>query len=262
MSKGKAEREKARARAIADKYFDVEGAPVQADEVAPPGAKGPRKLTAKEFRFCEEYIVDLNATQAAIRASYSEKTAGQIGYENLKKPEIQTCIADLMKARSLRTQWDADKMLLRLGTMLDADIAEIYDEDGGLRSIHEWPLVFRQGLIAGIEVEELFEGRGEDREHIGRVRKIKIADRSKILEMIGKHVDVQAFKDKVEHDVAAPLQQLYDQIVGTGIRPMQPNQAPGLGPPPAQANPAPNPQPPAQPGVIRPQATATPKEAS
>ena len=47
------------------------------------------KLTDKQQRFCEEYLVDLNATQAAVRAGYSEKTAGAIGFENLRKPEIQ-----------------------------------------------------------------------------------------------------------------------------------------------------------------------------
>ena len=54
-------------------------------------------LTAKQKRFIDEYLLDLNATQAAIRAGYSEKTAKEIGYENLTKPHILTAIQDRMK---------------------------------------------------------------------------------------------------------------------------------------------------------------------
>ena len=65
--------------------------------------------------------------------------------------------------------------------------------------------MWRQGLVAGIDVEELFEGRGKSREKIGRVRKIKLADRTRIKELLGKHVNVQAFKEKVEHDATERL---------------------------------------------------------
>ena len=62
------------------------------------------KLTSKQEMFCLEYMKDLNATQAAIRASYSEKTAKDIGCENLAKPNIQERIAELMKERSEKTK--------------------------------------------------------------------------------------------------------------------------------------------------------------
>jgi phage terminase small subunit len=68
-------------------------------------------LTTKQQRFAEEYLVDLNATQAAIRAGYSEKTAGSVGGENLKKPEIAAAIQLAMKKRSERTNVDADYVL-------------------------------------------------------------------------------------------------------------------------------------------------------
>jgi phage terminase small subunit len=69
------------------------------------------KLTDKQKMFCKEYIVDLNATQACIRAGYSEKTAKQIGCENLSKPYLQEEIARLMKSREDRVQLTADKVL-------------------------------------------------------------------------------------------------------------------------------------------------------
>jgi len=68
-------------------------------------------LTDKQQRFVAEYLIDLNATQAAIRAGYSEKTAGSVGGENLKKPEIAKAIQAAMNHRTERTQVDADYVL-------------------------------------------------------------------------------------------------------------------------------------------------------
>jgi len=68
-------------------------------------------LTAKQQRFVAEYLIDLNATKAAIRAGYSEKTAGSVGGENLKKPEIAAAIQASMNQRTERTQVDADYVL-------------------------------------------------------------------------------------------------------------------------------------------------------
>ena len=72
------------------------------------------KLTEKQKRFCEEYLIDLNATQAAVRAGYSEKTAFSIGVENLRKPLIQEYLQRLMQERSERTKVSADKVLQEL----------------------------------------------------------------------------------------------------------------------------------------------------
>ena len=69
------------------------------------------KLTERQKMFCKEYIVDINAKQACIRAGYSEKTAKQIGSENLSKPYLQEEIARLMKSREERVKLTADKVL-------------------------------------------------------------------------------------------------------------------------------------------------------
>jgi len=69
---------------------------------------GTIMLNAKQTKFVEEYMVDLNATQAAIRAGYSEKSASAIGHENLSKPEIQSELSKRIQERSQRTQVDAD----------------------------------------------------------------------------------------------------------------------------------------------------------
>lgn len=77
------------------------------------------KLSDKQQRFCMEYLVDLNATQAAIRSGYSEKTARQIGTENLSKPAIQERIKALQADRSQRTQITSDDVISRLRNIAD-----------------------------------------------------------------------------------------------------------------------------------------------
>lgn len=71
-------------------------------------------LTAKQAAFVQEYLVDLNATQAAIRAGYSKKTAEKIGYENLRKPEIQAAIKEAMDRREKRSNITQDFVLSEL----------------------------------------------------------------------------------------------------------------------------------------------------
>lgn len=89
----------------------------------------PASLNPKQKRFCEEYIIDLNRTQAAIRAGYSEKTAGQIGHELLKKPEIEMYIAALQQQRSRRTNLTADRVLEELSRIAFANIVDVVAAD-------------------------------------------------------------------------------------------------------------------------------------
>lgn len=158
-------------------------------------------LTAKQQRFVEEYLVDLNATQAAIRAGYSEKTAYSVGHENLSKPEIAVAIAEAQAKRSERTRIDADWVLARLAAEADADVADLYNDDGSLKPVKDWPLVWRTGLVAGLDVEDV----REEGRTVGAVRKIKLSDRIKRIELIGKHVGVQAFRDQVDLNVYGSL---------------------------------------------------------
>jgi phage terminase small subunit len=157
------------------------------------------ELTAKQARFVDEYLIDLNATKAAIRAGYKKHTAGSMGHELLKKPEIIEAIEAAKLERSERTQVDADWVLKRLAEEADADMADLYDDNGDLLPVEEWPLIWRQGLVAGVEIEALYSGDGEERILIGQVKKLKLVDRTRRLELIGKHVRVNAFQEVVEH---------------------------------------------------------------
>jgi phage terminase small subunit len=81
------------------------------------------KLTPKQKRFCEEYIIDLNATQAAIRAGYSDNSGKQIANENLTKPDVQEYIQELIQKREKRTEITADKVIKELAHIAFDDIS-------------------------------------------------------------------------------------------------------------------------------------------
>lgn len=94
------------------------------------------KLSDKQEKFCNEYLVDLNATQAAIRSGYSEKTAQQIGSENLSKPVIQERIAELRDGLS-KDDLTPERVLAEYKKLAFFDIRKIYNEDGSLKKITE-----------------------------------------------------------------------------------------------------------------------------
>ena len=77
-----------------------------------------KKLTAKQKRFCDEYLIDMNITQAAIRAGYSKKTAYAIGQENLKKPTLQNYIDKRMKEKEAELIADSDEVMRYLTSVL------------------------------------------------------------------------------------------------------------------------------------------------
>lgn len=188
------------------------------------------KLTDKQAKFCEEYLLDLNATQAAIRAGYSPDTARQIASKLLSEVDTQATIAALQAERSKTTRIDAAWLLARLAAEAEADINEIYDEFGAVRPMSEWPMIFRKGLVAGVEVEELFEEVDDPdadfdeprkvRRTRGRITKFKLDSRVKRLELIGRHIGVQAFREQVglsgpnggPIEVTSPRARLADRI--------------------------------------------------
>ena len=148
----------------------------------------------RQERFCQEYLIDLNATQAAIRAGYSVESAGSIGSELLKKPEIRARIDRAMAERSKRTGINADRVLLELGkiafvnaidviNMNDATIKDDADRDD-------------TAAIASVKVKVIPGETGD-----GVEREIRLADKLKALELCGKHLGM--FKDSP--DSAAPV---------------------------------------------------------
>jgi len=161
-------------------------------------------FTPKKHRFVGEYLKDLNATQAAIRAGYSASTAYSQGQRLLKDVEVQMAIAAAQAERSQATKIDAEYVLKRLVEIDQMDVLDILADDMSIKPIHQWPKVWRQ-YLAGFDVSELFEGRGEEREMVGFLKKLKWPDKVKNLELLGKHVGVNAFKDQLDVSVNISL---------------------------------------------------------
>lgn len=153
-------------------------------------------LTRKQQLFVDEYLVDLNATQAAIRAGYKEKTARFIASENLTKPNIQVAIEKAMAIREKRTEITQDKALKELGRLGFSDIRKYFKDDGSLKNITDLD-DDAAAAVASVEVDELFDGSGKDRVQIGFTKKFKFWDKNSALEKIGKHLKM--FTEKIEY---------------------------------------------------------------
>lgn len=148
------------------------------------------KLTPKQERFVEEYLIDLNATQAAIRAGYSAKTANEQGSRLLANVSVRTCIDEAMAERSKRTGVNADRVLIELARLGFVNATDVINMDTA--SIKENANRDDTAAIASIKVKTIpTEGGGEITE-----REIKLYDKTKNLELIGKHLGM--FKDKLE----------------------------------------------------------------
>ena len=143
-------------------------------------------MTKKQKRFIEEYLIDLNATQAAIRAGYSPDTAKSIGSENLTKPDIKAQIAKAMAERSRRTGVNADRVIMELAKIAFVNANDVIDPKTA--TIKKGALPEDTAAIQSVKVKTF----GED----GLEREIKMADKLKALELLGKHLGM--FRDKLE----------------------------------------------------------------
>lgn len=162
--------------------------------------------TGKPRLFCEYYISDngLNGALAARKAGYSARSSGATAYRLINDPLCQAYIAKLAKERNERLQVDSDYVLRRLYDMDQMDIIDILNDDMSLKSLSEWPKIWRQSLN-GVEIADLFESEGDARKVMGVLKKIKWIDRLKNLELLGKHVEVGAFADRVIEEDAGTL---------------------------------------------------------
>lgn len=163
-----------------------------------------QKLTPKQQLFVAEYLKDLNATQACIRAGYSAKTAEQQGPRLLGNVGVKAAIEKAQSKRVERVQIDADYVLSRLVEIDQMDALDILNDDMTVKPVGAWPKVWRQ-YLSGFEVAEINEGRGEERDMVGMLKKIKWPDKTKNLELLGKHVNVSAFRDQVDVNVNVSL---------------------------------------------------------
>lgn len=157
------------------------------------------KLTAKQQRFVEEYLIDLNATQAAIRAGYSVKNAGKIGPELLGKTRIKNAIDKAMAERSRRTGINQDRVLLELAKIAFVNASDVINMDEA--TIRGDANREDTAAIASVKVKRIPTEDGDIVE-----REVKTYDKLKALELIGKHLGM--FKDKLDVNVEVNLADL------------------------------------------------------
>lgn len=144
-------------------------------------------LTPKEQAFVREYLIDLNASAALLRAGYRSKNPDVDATDLRRRPRVAKAIAEAMKARAERLEIKADDILRRLHEKASVDPARAYDPQGKLLLIHDIPPEVRS-CIKSIETFEEFENVGGERVQVGVVRKITWWDKLKSDELLGKHL--------------------------------------------------------------------------
>lgn len=155
-----------------------------------------RKLTDKQAAFVAEYLVDLNATQAAIRAGYSERTAYRIGAELLQKTSVAEAIAAGQAKRAQRVEITADRVVAELAKIAFADPRDLMEwGPDGVKLKASADLTEEQAA----SVAEVSETTTKD----GGSLRLKKHDKVKALELLGRHMGM--FKDKVETEVSGGL---------------------------------------------------------
>lgn len=172
-----------------------------------PATPKPHKRKSTQFEplsvlkeaYCQEYIkCPENQTQAAINAGYSPNTAAKFASQNMRDERVQKRIAELMEERNKRMRVSADYVLMRLVEIDQMDVIDILDDEGGLKPISQWPKVWRTSLSA-MDINRIRMAGKDDEDDIeSTLQKIKWPDKVKNLELIGKHVDVNAFKERLE----------------------------------------------------------------
>lgn len=167
------------------------------------------KLTDKQQCFVDEYLIDLNATQAAIRAGYSAKTADQQGSRMLANVKVKQAVAEKQAQRSKRTGVNQDRVVLELAKVAFAKMTDIVDSKGRIK---EDASPDDLACIESIKYKE------SDNEYGGSVeREVKIASKLKALELLGKHLGMWSDKFNVTVEKSEKLDDIISQLGGEGL---------------------------------------------
>jgi|SRR5882724_6265468 len=151
-------------------------------------------LPPKERRFVAEYITDQNATQAAIRCGYSKKTADVQGPRLLGKVRVRAAVDALLAKITEKAEITAEDILRSLAKIAFLDFRKAFNDDGTLKSVRDMPP----------EVAEAISSIETDDAH-GEIKKIKFWDKTKALEMLGRHLEMFTDKTKLTDGAGAPV---------------------------------------------------------
>ena len=176
-----------------------------------------RKRTPKQQRFIDEYPIDLNATQAAIRAGYSKKTARSVGAENLTKPDIAAAIDAALKERAERVGVEADQILRELARIGFANAGDYFDWDADGVTLKP------KGDLTEAQRSAVAEVSQTKTEHGGTIR-MKLHDKQAALVNLGRHLGLftdhikvnglEDLKKKTDEELVDAIKDLAGQIAG------------------------------------------------
>lgn len=155
------------------------------------------RIPAKQrrTRFVREYLKEFNATKAAIAAGYSEKGASVTGSRLLADPRISAEVEAANDKINNRLQLTVERVREEIARIAYCDPRKFFNDNGSLKAISELDEDSARAM-AGIDCTELFEGTGEDRAQVGYMKKLKLWDKNKALELASRHLG--ALRDKVE----------------------------------------------------------------
>lgn len=160
-------------------------------------------LTAKQKRFVEEYLIDLNATRAYRAAGYkgNDNVCAVEGLKLLRNPKIAPAIQKAMDERSKRTNVTADRVLQELARLGFSDVRKLFTETGALRRIEDLD-DDAAAFVSSVEVVTK-KVPGSEESEVEHTAKVRLWDKNSALEKLGKHLKL--FTEKVEHEVALAL---------------------------------------------------------
>jgi phage terminase small subunit len=156
-------------------------------------------------------VCNFVATDAYKAAGGKAKHPDQAAEQIYKIPQVKQRIEELKAERCERTKVDADYVLNRHYEIDQMDFIDILNDDFSFKPINKWPKIFRQ-FLNGFDLAEFYDGKGDDREIAGVLKKIKWPDKLKNLELLGKHTSVQAYSDKLELEAGKSLAELMREV--------------------------------------------------
>lgn len=139
-------------------------------------------MTPKQKRFVNEYLIDLNATQAAIRAGYSTRNADKIGAQLLGKTRVAAAIRSMQDEISKRCKVDQERVVFETAQLAFSDVRKLFDDNGAMLPVKKWP----DGIAAAVASIEVHEIGGGDNPMIV-VKKIKFWDKGAALDKLFRH---------------------------------------------------------------------------
>ena len=163
------------------------------------------KLTDKQSLFVSEYLIDFNATQAAIRSGYSRKTAYIIGHENLRKPKIQKALQIQIEARMERLQMSQDEVLLELRLLGMSSIEHYQVDENGELVLAPGAPEGAMRAVSGFKKRSVYDEDGGVTHHV----EFRLWNKPQSLTLVGRHLGM--WVDKVEHKVEGSLNDKSDE---------------------------------------------------